>query len=115
MNIYTSNLSFNVDDNGLQELFSNYGTVLSAKVITDKFTGRSRGFGFVEMSDEEATNAITALDQSEHEGKVLSVSEARPREERPSGGNNRNFRRDNGRSGYNRDRNSGYDRNNKQW
>jgi len=114
MNIYTSNLSFNVDDNGLQELFAGHGTVISAKVITDKFTGRSRGFGFVEMSDEEATNAIQALDQSEHEGKVLSVSEARPREDRPNhgGGNNRNFRRDNGR-GYNRD--NDYNRNNKRW
>jgi RNA recognition motif-containing protein len=112
MNIYISNLSFNVDDNGLQELFANYGTVLSAKVITDKFSGRSRGFGFVEMSDEEAVIAIKELDQSEQDGKVINVSEARPREEHSPRNNNRNFRGNNDR-GYNKD--NGYNRNSKRW
>ena len=104
MNIYISNLSFSVDDNGLQELFGRYGEVMSAKVITDKFNnGQSRGFGFVEMPDEAAEKAIAELDQSEHEGQVINVAVARPREERPRN-NNRNFRRDGG--GYNKNNNS---------
>jgi RNA recognition motif-containing protein len=105
MNIYVSNLNFRVDDNGLQELFAAYGEVTSAKVIMDKFTGRSKGFGFVEMPDEAATKAIEELNQTEHDGKVLNVSEARPREERPRNDNNRGFRSNNG-GGYNRNNNS---------
>ena len=109
MNIYISNLSFRVGDNDLQELFGNYGEVVSAKVITDRYDGRSKGFGFVEMPDAEAENAIKELDQSEHDGKVISVAVARPREERPPrNNNNRNFRRDNNRD-YNRNNN------NKRW
>ena len=109
MNIFISNLNFRVDDNGLQELFETYGEVISAKVITDKFNnGRSKGFGFVEMNDEDAQKAIEALNQTEFDGKVLTVNEARPREERPRTNNNRNFRNDKG-GGYNRNTN------NKRW
>jgi RNA recognition motif-containing protein len=108
MNIFISNLSFKADDNDLQELFSSYGEVTSAKVITDKFTGRSKGYGFVEMPDEEAKKAIAELNQAEYDGKVLNVNEARPREERPRNNNNRNFRSNNG-GGYNRNNN------NKRW
>ncbi len=83
MNIYVSNLSFNVTDDDLQGFFSDYGTVSSAKVITDKFTGKSRGFGFVEMPDNEAAKkAITELDGGMVEGRPIKVTEARPREER---------------------------------
>jgi len=107
MNIYVSNLSFRANDNDLQELFANFGEVISAKVITDRYDGRSKGFGFVEMSDDDAATAMKELNQSEYDGKVLNVSEARPREERPRNNNNRNFRREGGRD---------YDRNNnKRW
>jgi RNA recognition motif-containing protein len=92
MNIFISNLNFRVGDNDLQELFATHGEVISAKVIKDKFTGRSKGFGFVEMPDAEAINAIKELDQTEHDGKVINVNEARPREERPRNNNNRNFK-----------------------
>jgi RNA recognition motif-containing protein len=104
MNIYISNLNFRVKDNELQELFAPYGEVISAKVITDKFTGRSKGFGFVEMPDDtEATNAINELNQVEHDGKVITVNEARPREERPrNNNNNRGFRGNSGGGGYRR-------------
>ena len=84
MNIYISNLSFDVNDSDLRELFEEYGAVSSAKVITDKFSGKSRGFGFVEMnSDEEGQKAIDELNQAEYDGKVINVSVAKPREERP--------------------------------
>jgi len=84
MNIYISNLSFDVNDSDLRELFEEYGAVSSAKVITDKFSGKSRGFGFVEMnSDEEGQKAIEELNQAEYDGKVINVSVAKPREERP--------------------------------
>jgi RNA recognition motif-containing protein len=84
MNIYISNLSFDVNDNDLKELFEEYGQVSSAKVITDKFSGKSRGFGFVEMaSDDEGRKAIEELNQAEYDGKVINVSVAKPREERP--------------------------------
>ena len=105
MNIYISNLSFRASDNDLQELFEGYGEVMSAKVITDKYNGRSKGFGFVEMADADAEKAIKELDQSEYDGKVINVAEARPREERPRNDNNRNFRSNNG-GGYNRNNNS---------
>ncbi|MGC9150356.1 MAG: RNA recognition motif domain-containing protein [Microbacter sp.] len=84
MNIYISHLSYGVDDNGLREVFEAYGQVDSAKVITDKFTGKSRGFGFVEMPDEnQANKAIEALNQSEINGMTINVNLAKPREERP--------------------------------
>jgi RNA recognition motif-containing protein len=87
MNIYVSNLSFNVQDEDLKEFFAEYGEVTSAKVITDKFTGRSRGFGFVEMSDDSAAQkAIQELDGATVEGRAIKVSEAKPREQRPSTG-----------------------------
>lgn len=83
MNIYVSNLSFNVQDEDLREFFAEYGEVSSAKVITDKFTNRSRGFGFVEMSDNEAARkAIAELDGAMVEGRAIKVNEARPREDR---------------------------------
>jgi RNA recognition motif-containing protein len=95
MNIFVSNLSFRVNSEDLKQLFNEYGEVSSAKVITDKFSGRSRGFGFVEMKNEdEAKKAIEELNQAEYDGKVISVSVARPRpERRPEGqaGERRNF------------------------
>jgi len=95
MNIYISNLSYGVKDASLQELFSAFGEVSSAKVITDKFTGRSRGFGFVEMVDDaEGEKAINALNETQFDGRTISVNVAKPREERPrnfspKGGNHR--------------------------
>jgi len=83
MNIYVSNLSFNVTDEDLQEYFAEYGEVSSAKVITDKFTSKSRGFAFVEMPDDEAAKkAIAELDGASVDGRTIGVSVARPKEER---------------------------------
>jgi len=85
--LYVGNLSYNVDSSQLQELFTPHGTVESAQVITDRDTGRSKGFGFVEMSsDAEAQAAIAALNGQQHEGRGLTVNEARPREDRGGGG-----------------------------
>jgi RNA recognition motif-containing protein len=90
MNIYVSNLSFNVTDEDLNEYFAEYGEVTSAKVILDKFTQKSRGFAFVEMSDDEAANkAIQELDGASVDGRTINVSVAKPREERTGGGGNR--------------------------
>jgi|SRR5882672_272860 len=90
MNIYVSNLSFAVQDEDLREYFNEYGEVTSAKVITDKFTNRSKGFGFVEMSDDEAAKkAIAELDGATVDGRAIKVNEARPKEERPN--NKRSF------------------------
>lgn len=104
MNIYISNLSYNVDDADLNDLFTEYGQVTSAKVITDRETGRSRGFGFVEMSNnEEAQKAIDELNQAEYDGKVINVNEAKPKTDKPRtggagfrGGNGGGFRGGNG-------------------
>ncbi|MDP4269719.1 MAG: RNA-binding protein [Bacteroidota bacterium] len=86
MNIFVAKLSFGVNDEDLNELFAEYGEVSSARVIMDKMTGKSKGFGFVEMSDDEAAKkAISELDGCEYDGRVIAVSEARPREERPAG------------------------------
>ena len=94
MNIYVSNLSFNVRDEDLQEYFAEYGEVSSAKVIMDKFTNKSRGFAFVEMpSDEAANKAIQELDGATVDGRTIGVSVARPREERSSNGNKGSFQR----------------------
>ena len=88
MNIYVSNLSFNVQDEDLREFFTPYGEVTSAKVINDKFTGQSRGFGFVEMSDTAAANkAIEELNDATVDGRNIKVMEARPKEDRPARGN----------------------------
>ena len=85
--LYVGNLSFGVDSSALEELFGVYGSVQSAQVISDRDTGRSKGFGFVEMSsDSEASAAIEALNGREHEGRALTVNEAKPREDRPRGG-----------------------------
>ena len=88
MNIYVSNLSFDVQDEDLKDFFAPYGEVTSAKVITDRETGRSRGFGFVEMTDEAASKkAIAELDGATVENRTISVSVAKPKEDRPSRGN----------------------------
>ncbi|HPG11424.1 MAG TPA: RNA-binding protein [Chitinophagaceae bacterium] len=85
MNIYVSNLSYAVQDEDLRSYFAEYGEVSSAKVITDKYTNRSKGFGFVEMtSDEAAQKAIAELDGATVDGRSIKVSEAKPREERPN-------------------------------
>lgn len=101
MNIYVGNLPYQTDDAALGSLFSAHGNVTSAKVIMDRETGRSKGFGFVEMSDdEEGRSAIEALDGADHGGRRLKVNEARPREQRPfregGGGGGGGFRRDGG-------------------
>lgn len=83
MNIYVSNLSFAVQDEDLREFFAEYGEVSSAKVIVDKFTNRSKGFGFVEMPDDAAAQkAIAELDGGMVEGRAIKVMVAKPREER---------------------------------
>ena len=87
MNIYISGLSYSTTDADLNELFTQYGEVSSAKVISDRETGRSRGFGFVEMANEtEGQKAIDELNGTEHNQKTITVSVARPRTERPSNG-----------------------------
>jgi len=85
--LYVGGLSYSVTDAQLQQLFSSHGTVESAKVITDRETDRSRGFGFVEMgTQEEAEKAIAALNGTQHEGRTLTVNISKPREDRPSRG-----------------------------
>ena len=97
MNIYVSNLSFNIQDGDLKEFFTPYGEVTSAKVIMDKFTGKSKGFGFVEMSDDEAAKkAIAELDNGTVDGRNIKVMEARPKEDRPARSNNGFSRNDGG-------------------
>ena len=101
MNIFISNLDFKAQSEDLNEIFAEYGDVTSAKVITDKYTGRSRGFGFVEMPDEEAgKKAIEELNESEFAGKTINVSVARPKTEN----------RDNNRGYGQNDRNSSWSR-----
>ncbi len=86
-NLYVGNLSYNVTSSDLETLFSEYGTVKRAQVVIDKYTSRSKGFGFVEMNDgNEAQAAINALNLKEHDGRCMTVNEARPREERSRGG-----------------------------
>lgn len=90
MNIFVASLSYQVSEADLRELFEEYGTVSSAKIITDRETGRSKGFGFVEMDDDaEGQRAIEELNGAEFDGRTLAVSVARPRTERPR----RNFNR----------------------
>ncbi len=84
--LYVGNLSYNVRDDDLQQTFAQFGTVSSAKVMMDRETGRSKGFGFVEMgSDAEAQAAINGMNGQQMDGRALVVNEARPREERPGG------------------------------
>ena len=91
-NIYVGNLSYGVTDTMLEELFSEFGEVTSARVISDRDSGRSKGFGFVEMSsDEEATAAMEALNEKDVDGRAIKVNEAQPKQDRPRGG---------GRGGY---------------
>lgn len=103
MNIFVAGLSYQISDADLKELFEEYGEVSSAKIITDRETRRSKGYGFVEMADEDGQRAIDELNGAEYDGRTLSVSVARPRAE---GGDRP---RHNNRSGYgnreNRDRN----------
>ena len=84
-NLYVGNLPFSTTSSDLEQLFGQYGTVTKAQVISDRDTGRSRGFGFVEMSDG-AEAAVEALNNAEFQGRRLTVNEAKPREERPRGG-----------------------------
>ena len=85
--LYVGNLSYNVTNANLEELFTPHGEVRSAEVIQDRDTGRSKGFGFVQMgTDEEAQAAIAALDGQEHDGRNLTVNEAKPKENRSGGG-----------------------------
>jgi cold-inducible RNA-binding protein len=85
--LYVGNLTYGVGDSDLEQMFAAHGTVQSAQVIMDRDTGRSKGFGFVEMgSDQEAQAAIAALNGKEMDGRALTVNEARPREDRGSGG-----------------------------
>lgn len=92
--LYVGNLSYSVTSEGLEELFAAFGSVQSAQVIQDRDTGRSKGFGFVEMGDDHAAQeAIKGLHEKEHDGRPLTVNEARPREERGGGGGG-------GRGGY---------------
>lgn len=100
--LYVGNLSYNTSDSDLQRLFEEFGTVDSAQVISDRETGRSKGFGFVEMgSDQEAQAAISGLNGKEVDGRALTVNEAKPREERGGGGRGGYG---GGRSGGDRDR-----------
>ena len=97
-NIYVGNLSWGTTEDLLRETFEQYGEVLSARIITDRDTGRSRGFGFVEMENEDEANAaIDALNGQSMDGRPLTVNEARPRAPRLGGGN-----RGGGGGGYNR-------------
>jgi RNA recognition motif-containing protein len=85
--LYCGNLGYNVTSSDLDQMFAQFGTVQSAEVINDRDTGRSKGFGFVEMgSDAEAQAAIAGINGTEHDGRTLTVNEARPREERRGGG-----------------------------
>ena len=91
MNIYVGNLSWNLKDQDLSNLFASHGEVSSAKIVTDKFTNRSKGFGFVEMpNDEQAQAAITALNGSEVDGRNIVVNESRPK---PEGGGGSGFKK----------------------
>ena len=88
MRIFVGNLSFNTSDNDLRDAFAPYGEVASAQVITDRETQRWRGFGFVEMGDDDARKAISGLSESDLQGRALNVNEAKPREDRGSRGGN---------------------------
>lgn len=95
MNIYVGNLPYNINETELREAFEAHGEVASAKIITDRDTGRSKGFGFVEMPEnDEAQNAINTLHGTDFSGRTITVNEARPRPPRRGGGGNFNRDRD---------------------
>ena len=113
MNIFIAGISYNLSNDDLEKLFEEFGEVTSARIVMDRETGRSKGFGFVEMTnDEEGNAAIAALNEKEIDGKTLAVSVARPREERPrnnyGGGNRGGY--GNNRGGYGNNRGGGRDR-----
>jgi RNA recognition motif-containing protein len=108
--LYVGNLSYKTSSSELEQLFSQFGTVASAEVIQDRETGRSRGFGFIEMSsDAEAQAAVTGLHDQEYMGRALTVNEARPKDSRPGGGGGGGGRGGYGGGGGGRGR-GGYDR-----
>ena len=108
MKLYVGNLAFSTSSDQLQELFGQAGTVESASVVEDRDTGRSRGFGFVEMSTkEEGDAAIAQFNGKEVNGRSLTVNEARPRENRGGGGGGRGFGGGGGRGGYGGNRGGG--------
>ena len=99
MNIYVGNLSFDVTEQDLRQAFEAFGEVTSANIISDKFTGQSKGFGFIEMSaKEQAQAAIAGMNGKEMKGRALNVNEARPRNDNRTGGSG--GRRSGGRSRY---------------
>lgn len=101
MNIYVGNLSYNITEDDLRHAFEAFGQVSSASIIKDKFTGQSKGFGFVEMpSSEEAKAAISGMNGKEMKGRTLNVNEARPRSDDRRGGGAGGGRRPGGRSRY---------------
>lgn len=102
--IYVGNLSFDATEDQVRELFAQYGKVDSVAMITDRDTGRFRGFGFVEMEDSAANAAIKALNETELDGRALRVNEARPREDRGDGKRNNSYRKN--RSGQSSNRRS---------
>jgi RNA recognition motif-containing protein len=114
MNIYAGNLSWTLKDQDLQDLFAPYGEVTSAKIVSDKFSNRSKGFGFVEMAnDDEARTAIDALNGKEVGGRNIVVNESRPKESGSGGGGYKKKSFGGGGGGYKkdngyRDRNRGY-------
>ncbi len=97
-NLYVGNLSYNTTSDDLRDAFAQFGSVTSAQVVMDRDTGRSRGFGFVEMADG-AAEAIAALDGSDLQGRTITVNEARPREDRRNGGGGGGGRRGGGYGG----------------
>jgi len=107
-NLYVGNLPFTAKDSDLEQLFAEHGTVVSAKVVIDRETNRSRGFGFVEMeTEEQAQAAVDALDQKEFMGRTIKVNMARPREQQPrrgGGGGGQRYGGGGGGGGYNRGR-----------
>jgi len=105
MNIYVSNLGFAVQDDDLKKFFTPYGEVTSAKIINDRETGKSRGFGFVEMSDDTASQkAIAELDGTTVEGRAMKVMEAKPKESRSPGGSRGGGDSFNNGNSYNKNR-----------
>ncbi len=105
--IYVGNLPYAITEDSLKEIFSEFGNVVSSRIITDKSTGRSKGFGFIEMSTEEEANAaIQALDNGEIDGRSIRVNLAKPKEDRPKKFNNRPPRKFNNRFGNRKNNNN---------